>query len=379
MTFKIIGRFPERFINLSIKNGIGIFDAKPETQGLFASMIISDYKIIRPIAKRSGVRLKIIKRRGLPFILHRFRHRWGIGLGILLFLIISLVLQNFVWSIELNGVKTISETQLIDSLSESGFFVGKFKGNLDLHKIEREIQLEFSEIGWMSINLMGTHAEIEIKEKALVPQSEYSDSFNNIKASRDGIILSQNISRGTAETSVGSAVSEGQLLVSGMYENALGEVHFVDADAEVIASTSYEFTASCDEARISFMPQEKAKRSELNLLWFKVPLSFAPQSSPFSSYSETLTLFLYDTPVPVSLCNEYLCSYLQVETKISETTAKSILDTELALYKLFNLKNAISITDETEIIKTPTGYKLNAKLVCTEDIAVKENLIVNLE
>lgn len=379
MTFKIIGRFPERFINLSLKNGIGIFDAKPETQGLFASMTVSDYKIIRHIAKRSGVRLKIVKRRGLPFILHRFRHRWGIGLGILLFLIFSLVLQNFVWSIELNGVKTISETKLMSSLSEAGFYVGKFKGNLDLHKIEREIQLEFSEIGWMSINLMGTHAEIEIKEKALVPESEYSDSFSNIKASRDGVILSQNISRGTAEATVGSAVSEGQLLVSGMYENALGEIHFVDADAEVVASTSYDFTASCDESLISVTPKEHANRSELKVLWFKVPLTFAPQDAPFSSYNETVNLYLYDTPVPVSLCNEHLYSYLRVETKINEATAKKILDTELALYKLFNLNNAISITDETEFIKTQKGYELNAKFVCTEDIAVKENLIVNLE
>ena len=56
-----------------------------------------------------------------------------------------------------------------------------------------------------------------------------------------------------------------------------------------------------------------------------------------------------------------------------------MLNTELVLYKLFNLQNVISIEEKAEILKTEKGYTLNAKLSCTEDIAVKENLIVNSE
>lgn len=379
VTFKIIGRFPERFINLSLKNGIGIFDAKPVDGTLYASMIVSDYRLIRSVARRSGVRLKIVKRHGLPFIAYRFRHRWGIAVGVALFLIISLILQNFVWTVELNGVKTISETALSESLEEAGFSVGKFKGNLDLHKIERQILLQYDKIGWMSINLIGTHAEIEVKEKAVVPENEYSADYCNIKASKDGIILSTGIRRGTAEVLVGSAVSKGQLLVSGMYENALGELHFVDADATIVASTSYSFSATCDEVEDFYEPVTQNKRSSASLLWFEFPVTFAPEEKQFSSYTQSTRVYLYDTPIPLTLHTQQLYSYSFTEQKIDEKEAREILKTELALYKLFNLKDTLSIAGQTNITKNDSEYILDAKFNCTENIAVKENLIVNQE
>lgn len=379
VTFKIIGRFPERFINLSLKNGIGIFDAEPKNGAIFASMVISDYRLIRPIARRSGVRLKIVKRHGLPFLTYRFRHRWGIAVGLALFIVISLVMQNFVWTVELNGVKTLSETALLNSLEEAGFSVGKFKGSLDLHKIERELQLKHDKIGWMSINLMGTHAEVEIKEKAIVPESEYSSDYSNIMASADGVILSTNIRRGTAEVSVGSAVSEGQLLVSGMYENALGELHFVDADAEITASTSYSFTATCDEVVDFYTPEAQTERSSVSLLWFDFPVSFTPEKAPFSTYTESRQVHLYSNPIPVTLHTEHIYSYSPMQKKVTEQEAQSILETELSLYKLFNLKNTMSIVEDKRLTKTEGGYTLQTNLTCTEDIAKKENLVVNSE
>lgn len=379
VTFKIIGRFPERFINLSLKSGIGIFDAKPEGGVLYASMVISDYRVIRPIARRTGVRLKIISRHGLPFVIYRHRHRWGIVVGALLFLVISIVMQNFVWTIELNGAETLSETAVLNTLCDAGFSVGKFKGSFDLHKIERKLLLEFDEIGWMSINLMGTHAEVEIKEKALVPDSEYSSNYSNIKASADGIILSTNVRRGTAEVTAGSAVSKGQLLVSGMYINALDELHFVDADAEIIAKTTYNFTATVDEATKCFMPNEKSQRSSLSFLWFDLPVSFTPEVVPFSSFTESKQLHLYENPVPLTQHTEHLCSYKQTTKNLTDKEAENILNTDLALFKLFNLNEAIIVSEESDLFKHGGTYTLSTKVICNEDIAVKENLVVNFE
>lgn len=379
VTFKIIGRFPERFINLALKNGIAIFDAVPKDGILTASMIISDYRNVRFVARRCSVRLKIIERHGLPFITYKHRYRWGIAVGVAVFLIASLVMQNFVWSVEINGIKTLSETEILASLENAGFKEGKFKGSLDLHKTERQILLEYDEIGWMSINLIGTHAEIEIKEKALPPQKEYSSDYSNIVASADGVILSTDISRGTSEVKIGSAVSRGQLLVSGMYENALGELHFVDADAKVIASTNHNFTATVDEASCYQKPVKSTDRAEVSILWFEFPVGFSPQVSPFTSYNETQQVYLYDNPIPFLINTQRLYSFESVQKVLSEKEAIKILNTELSLYKLFNLKDTLSVADESQITKVKGTYNLKTKLVCTEDIALKENLIVNVE
>ena len=377
--FKVIGRFPERFINLAIKNGIGIFNAEPVDGILFAGAVVSDYRLSRQIAKRAGVRLRITERHGLPFLLARYRNRSGLAIGAVVFIILSLVLQNFVWTVEINGVETLSETQLLNSIEDAGFSVGKFKGSLDLHKIERKVLLEYSEIGWMSINLIGTHAQIEIKEKALVPKLEYSSDYCNIKSKADGIILSTNVRRGTKEVQSGSAVSKGQLLVSGFYENALGEIRFVDADAEIIAQTKHSFTSTCNDTEVYYAPDKLSKRSSVSLLWLDFPITFSPEKAPFTSIVTTRQVFLDDKPVPLSLSTQQSLSYTKNTINHTEETAQKVLNADLALYKLFELQNAQSISEETNISKTKEGYCLSSQLLCTEDIGIKENLIVNDE
>lgn len=379
VTFKIIGSFPERFINLAAKNGIGVFDAIPQKGLLTAAMLISDYKAVRPVARRSGVRLRIISRHGLPFIINKFRARWGIALGVALFIIISLVMQNFVWSVELNGVRTLSETELLQALDEAGFSEGKFKGALDLHKTQRQILLDFQEIGWMSINLLGTHAEVEIKEKSLVPEKSYSSDYSNVIASSDGIILSENIKRGTSEVLTGSAVSKGQLLVSGMYENALGDIHFVDAEAEIVAGTNYTFTATCDEIQSYLEPSGTSRRAKAKVFWMKFPIKFASEEYPFTSLVFTEQVYLYNTPIPLKIEKEQLTLYRQAEVALSQKEAEARLSADLQLYKLFTLSNCKSIVENVWFKKINSQYLLTAELKCTEDIAVKEKLIVNSE
>lgn len=379
VTFTINGRFPERFVNLALKNGVGLFDVLPESGVLRASMYISDYRHIRGIARRSSVRLRIQSRHGLPFLLRRFRHRSGLAVGAVLFIVLVFVLQNFVWTIELNGIKTLSSYEITNSLKTYGFCVGKFKGNMDLHKIEREILLEYDKIGWMSINLIGTHAEVEIKEKDLPPEKKSVSHYSNIKAGADGVILSTDVRKGTAEVKAGSAVSKGQLLVSGFYENALGEIHFVDADADINAATTYNFTATADESVSFLMPVLSGKRCEISLFRLKFPITFTPESNPTSLYTESNYLFLNDTPVPFAVNREYICDYKRKLKKLTEKEITEKLKAELVLYKLFGLQNTYTISEETTIEKDNREYSLTATLSCTEDIGVKENLIVNTE
>lgn len=379
VTFKVNGRFPERFLNLALKSGIGVFGAVPVNGKLTASVIISDYRFIRPVARRSGVKLRIFERHGFPFIINRHKNRWGLAVGAVLFVVISLVLQNFVWTIEVNGIDTISKTAVISSLENNGLYQGKFKHNIDLHKIERELQLEYEEIGWMSVNLLGTCAKVEIKEKTLVPENQYSSDYCNIKAARDGVILNADVRRGTLVLPVGSAVSEGQLLVGGMYENALGELHYVDADADIIAETSRKFEAKIDNHIKYYLPTAYKTRKKLTVLWGDFPVTFAPQVYPFTFYNETKRLYLGDNPVPVSISTQYITSYSEASDTLSPDKAESILNAELALYKLFSLSNVQSFSEKSAFVKTTDGYQLTAEFKCTENIAVKENLIVNPE
>ena len=62
--FEIIGKYPERFINITIRNGVSIFSTRRIDKKLFGCMYIKDYRAVRPYAKKSRVRLRIKKKCG---------------------------------------------------------------------------------------------------------------------------------------------------------------------------------------------------------------------------------------------------------------------------------------------------------------------------
>lgn len=375
--FEITGRFPERFINLSTRQGCFVFSAKPYPDKIIAAMLLSDYRNIRPVARNASVRLRVRERHGLPFIISRYKSRVGLAVGALLFLIIAVLMQSFVWSIEINGITTISESALTKTLSDEGLYCGAFKGVIDLNTLQRNIMKEVEEIGWMSVNIIGTKAEVEIKEKELKPHILEADVPCNIKAECDGIILSMNTKYGTAVISPGSAVIKGSLLVSGVTENPSGEVHFVHADAEVIARTQKNSVYTVKKSGECKLPQEVIKRYKVNLFWLEFPVTFESVSGDFTSRIETENCCLNSTLMPFGLITEHCTAFVTVPYEIDSITAEAILRSEDYLYRLFALSECESINAETFITETKDEYILSVLYDCTEDIAAAENFIVN--
>ena len=69
------GFSPERFLNLCSLNGIEIWDLVYEDGRCRLSMRLPDFWKIRAFARKSGVRVKVTKRSGLPFFLEKNRKR----------------------------------------------------------------------------------------------------------------------------------------------------------------------------------------------------------------------------------------------------------------------------------------------------------------
>ena len=375
--FKIMGKFPERFINLCLKNGVGIFNILPCENELRASLVVSDYRYIRDVARRAGVKLRIIRKHGFPFILRKHRHRYGLLLGSVLALIIIMIMQNFVWSVEINGVQTLSRAEIRDSLRSAGIYEGVFKNSVDIHRIERSIQLEYEKIGWMSVNIIGTRAEIEIKEKDSVPKSEYSDKFFNIFADKDGIVKSINVKRGTAMVKAGSGVSKGQILVAGTYENAFGGTPFVAAEADIVAETCYQSSFYIPKETEIIRPVDFKRRYALGFFGVDIPVTFGKSYGDFSLLNQHYSLKIGREVVPVTLSREQITIFDKTVREITEAEAKTILCEKLALYKLFKFSDVKSYTEIQEFKSEDRGYILTAQHKCIEEIGVKENLVVN--
>lgn len=382
VVFKAVGRFPERFINLCIHKGYFIFDAVPvrDKDKLFASMLLCDYKSIRPLARRCKVRVKVTERHGFPFLISRYKNRKGLLCGAVAFLFIIVFMQNFVWTVEVRGLETISTSSIVEKLKENGVHVGAFKGSRNLHAAERSIMEETEGISWMSINLIGTKAEVEIKEKERKPDIIESDVPCNIKAKTDGLIVSMDIKQGSTELPIGSAVKKGQLIVSGVVKNTVEEeerISLVHADAKVMAKTQYTHNFIVEKTYSGKSPSKMSVRKNIDLFGFSIPFVFDNVSGEYTSYFHQYRLKLNDTCIPVGVTRETCFSYRETKIDVDPKNAEEIFKREEALYRLFALQNSQEIKVSPKPVKINANYSFEVVYDCLEDIALSENIIVN--
>ena len=376
--FVINGRFPERFINVVTKSGLSIWNTKRSDGELYACMYVRDYKNIRPLARKSRVTLKTHKRIGFPFFVKKYKSRVGVLLGIAVFIAIASFLSNFVWTIEVTGLQTISEAEVLQVLGDNGLKVGTYKPSSSFKIIGRDTMLQLDDIGWMSINVLGSHASVEIKEKAKSPQVDNYHQPANVKAERDGLILRINVSEGESFFNAGSAVVKDQMIVSSVIEDELGGVTLVRANAEVIAQTKREQTFEIAKNQPRYSYSEPIKRYEFNVLGINFPLSlsFADDKDCLICYQNT-AVSLFDTTLPLQNETQFLYKRQLLSDKLSESTAQSVLMSRASLYEAFELSECVVTDRVCEFSQTDTHYVLKVSYTCEEDIAYQQDINVD--
>lgn len=375
--FELTGKFPERFINICARLGVSLFSPVPRGRNICGGMLLCDYRRIRSIARKCGVRLCVKERHGLPFFVSRYRARSGLAAGAAAFAIIIVIMQSFVWTVEINGLSSVSSVEFAGVMEEAGICVGSLKGSLDLQGIQRKVMQDVEEIGWMSINIIGTKAEVEIKEKDKKPKIENVKTPCNIKASTDGVIVSMNTKSGKAVVPVGSAVKKGQLVVSGVVENSLQNINFVHSDAQIVAKTTRQVAFSSKLQGEYKTPIATAKRYRFDFLWFGVPVSLSPVGGDYSSRVESRRLFLNNTEVPCGISAEHCTVFENTSFSHNEKIATEVTAADEALFRLFALKNCETIEFYQHSQITDDVYTMNVIYTCTEDIGVKEKFVVN--
>lgn len=97
------GFFIERFINMCISKKIFFWKTNRTRSTIFSANIgIKEYKQAVKIARKCQCKIKITKKRGLPFLLNRYRKRKIFALTLVLIVASIITVSNFIWNIEIS-------------------------------------------------------------------------------------------------------------------------------------------------------------------------------------------------------------------------------------------------------------------------------------
>ena len=236
------GYSPERFLNLCSAREIEIWDIRCNADGRYeCCMLLRDFRQIRPLVRKAGVRLSIRARAGLPFFLHKNRRRWWYGAGICAFFLFLYIMSLFIWDIRIEGEYHYTRDTLLQFLASMDVESGTLKARLDCGELEEALRAAFPEITWVSAGISGNRLFIRVKENEVlsrIPEKEETPS--DLVAAKSGVITSIVVRSGTARTAVGQEVEEGQVLVEGRV-SIVGDngeelrAYLIPADGDVTA------------------------------------------------------------------------------------------------------------------------------------------------
>ena len=238
---RIEGFFVERVMNNAIAKKLFIWNIKRDkTTIIYANVGVKDFKILSKIAKDNKCRIKIIKKKGMPFVFNKYKKRKIFVILIAIVILVVLTLSNFIWNIQIEGVETIDKNELIGELKINGLDTGKLKNKLDCSKIINQIRLERDDISWLGIELKGTNAIVKVVEAEAKPELINEEEYCNIIAKKDSEIIKISAINGTPVVKEGEIVTKGQTLIAGWMEGKFTGTRYVHAAGEVKAKVLYK-------------------------------------------------------------------------------------------------------------------------------------------
>ena len=266
------------------------------------------YNIYTQLRGKRRYRKETRSRLGILSLLARYQKRKGLLVGFLLATALLIFSSLFVWDIKIVGADVIHENFILDALEKRGIYLGTFIPSVDTETTEQALILDIDGLSLVSINLRGTIAHVEIRERE--PNTEIVDrnTPSNLIATTDGQIEALQITGGVAAVKLGETVKKGDLLVGGIIDSSALGYRLVRARGEVLARITKTY-----QVEIPFENTEKVYTGKV----------ISQKSIKF--FSKTIKLFGKDS-ISTSSCDKiesekriYLFGFIALPVFITET------------------------------------------------------------
>jgi len=219
---EVEGFFVERFLNLCKSHNIEIHDIKYITAGLITFKTSSNKFVdIRKVANKTKCKAKIKKKKGIYFVLFRYKKRRIFFFFFLLIVLALITLSTFVLRINITGNSNVSNKEILDILKKADVYIGKNRLFIDERKAGNMLRTELYDIAWVGIDIKGTNVNVEVVEKTLMEEDENKNAVGNIISTKSGIITKIIAENGTAKLLTGSYIEKGMTAIEGIIESEL--------------------------------------------------------------------------------------------------------------------------------------------------------------
>ena len=356
LTMAVTGFSVARFINMAVHRGIYLWDVRSVEGHTQFRVSIKGFRLLHHCARKSGCRLKIVEKFGLPFVLNRYRGRKFLVIGLLLFVGLIWYLTTFMWLVSVSGNNRIETEAILSRMAALGVSVGERKSGLDPREIEEALMLSFPTLAFANLQIRGTHARLEVVETIQNREAEDTGP-GDVIAAKDGIIVQIATEAGRPLFQPGDVVQAGDVLVSG--EIRVGEdgnytSYFVRASSKVTAKRFYEYIFDVPLTYIIKSFTGNLMRN-YGIILFDQKIYLRNLSSPFENYEirtdENRLNFGADYPLPAAFFTETFKEFTPI------TAQRSVEEGLIMAQTIIASRLARELMGDSEVLETEITYE----------------------
>jgi len=329
--------FPERVLNLCGSQDLAFWDLEWESPTAFTCRLSrKDWKTLRKVGRNLDCTFSVVDLKGAPYFLLRFRHRQALLIGLVGCALALFLGSFFIWDFQVEGNETVPTERILRALEKNGVGLGTFGLSLNGEDLRNHVLLDVPELCWIAVNVSGCRANVQVRERTPPPVMIDRREPCNLVARRAGLVLKVQTIGGVACVVPGSAVTEGQILISGVEDTDTVGARILAGMGKVQARTWYDLTASMP---LTAMEKRYTGREKtgVSLIFGTRRIKFFSNSSiegeEYDKITSRHSLSLLGVPLPVTLVTETWRFYEPVPTPQdgaqAEKTAEAILTAQL--------------------------------------------------
>ena len=366
--------FPERVLNLCGARNLAFWDMEWESETAFTCRLNRrDYYALRRAVKQLDCRLTVVRKEGVPFFLGRFRRRHALLAGLTLCSALLFFGSFFIWDFTVEGNQRVTDEEILRALQRQGVGIGTFGISLDTEDIRNHVLLEIPELLWITVNVSGCRAYVEVRERVEAPERVDKRSPGNTLAARDGLVTAIQPYDGQKMVLPGATVQEGQLLISGVVDDVQAGTRFLRGMGKVYARTWYDLRCP-----VPLTVREKVytrEETKISICWGSQRINLYNSSSIVPDNCDKITTRTKLTlpggiALPVTIVKETWRYYEIQETERSQAQAQELAETVLEQYLLDGMDEGTVESQSFTAIPWEGGLLTALNAECHEQIGV---------
>ena len=240
LRISIEGYYIERFINICKKQNITIWNLKRNKNTmLFFNVRIKEFKEVCKIVKQLNCKLKIRSKKGLPFLMYKYKKRKAFAILLIIVVFIIGLSSMYVWNVDIIEENKQELPNIRQDIEEAGIKLGTLKSKINSKEIINKIRLKRNDVAWMGIEKKGTNIIVKLVKADQKPEIVDTNEYCNIVSDKTGVITKINAQNGTANVKVGDTINKGDILINGWMEGKYTGIRYVHAKGEIEAKVWY--------------------------------------------------------------------------------------------------------------------------------------------